>query len=177
LFGILGPGEGILLGDVCRQESVVVRTNAQMLVIEGIALQPIMDRFPATLQMIRAVYLKRRSVLKCNSRRELASLDGDHTKIEAKGEERRRSGDGAAFPSMFSSEESPSPRSMRRVSFDDDMKLAGPSSAAASVRELLRRQAKVEKSVERLETHIGEQLRGIQAALAGIEARLGALQA
>jgi len=177
LFGICGPGEGILLGDECRQESVVVRTNAQMLALEGLALQPIMNRYPAILEMIRAVYLKRRSILKCNSRRELETQGIDHAEMEAKSEERRRGGDGAAFTSIFSSEEAASPRSGRRVSFEDEIEVAEPSSAAAAVQELLRRQAKVEKSVERLETHIGEQLRGIQAALAGIEARLGTPQA
>ena len=51
---------------------------------------------------------------------------------------------------------------------------SGVEGAEDAVQQLLQRQASVERSVERLEAHVGEQLRGLQATLAAIQAQLSA---
>jgi hypothetical protein len=48
------------------------------------------------------------------------------------------------------------------------------SGVEGAEQQLLQRQASVERSVERLEAHVGEQLRGLQATLAAIQAQLSA---
>ena len=83
----------------------------------------------------------------------------------------RDAGDGQREGSPMST---PSPILRSRRGESSGVEGAEDGVPAPAVQQLLQRQASVERSVERLEAHVGEQLRGLQATLAAIQAQLSA---